>query len=187
MNITFSNAVQYSQSEFIGEKQKNYEDMVVYGFFFLLLCFCFSFCCKMQMQSFKHTAHVNNRFMRLCYLSDSYAQFVLCNRQTVKCVKMVKQVRIKQEKKRWWMRATTTTTTKNVKNLQSSLSYCKFTGFRPKAEFRSDHGIIYVSITSNIQMKSDCDIERKQLHYWDYWRKNTMKRWGENKTHIKMK
>lgn len=68
---------------------------------------------------------------------------------------------------------------KIVKNLQSSLSCCKFAGFRPKGEFRSDHGIIYVSITSNIQMESDCDcdIKRKQLHYWDYRRKNTMKRW----------
>lgn len=29
--------------------------------------------------------------------------------------------------------------------------------FSPQSWFRSDHGIIYVSITSNIQMESDSD------------------------------
>lgn len=69
------------------ERKKNNKCIKTWSFMVLFfLCFCF--CCKMQMQSFKHTAHVNNRFIRLYYLSDSYAQFVLCNRQTVKCVNM---------------------------------------------------------------------------------------------------
>lgn len=135
-----------------------YKDMIVYGFVFLVLLFL--------LQNANAIIQTHGTRKQSFYTIILFIWFIctICAVQQTNC-KMCEHGEQKEraslrhsEFEREQKRDREIEKKTTIKNLQSSLSYCKFTGFRPKGEFRSDHGIIYVSITSNIQMESDCNI-----------------------------